>query len=157
MLLVIGMSVGFWLIARDVRYSAPGDSLLLIVFAVLGGLSVIGPPILLFELWRRRVRWQAGKVLWFAQGMASWLLWPPVIYRRIQGKNLEQSMAAGCWMYGTPLMAIYVTLALLAGGWLRRGRRRRWRSWREQFGLLLGMAWACTGFYMLYLIYHEDT
>jgi hypothetical protein len=52
-------------------------------------------------------------------------------------------------------MAIYVTVALLAGGWLRRGRRRRWRSWREQFGLLLGLAWACTGLYVMYLFYGE--
>ena len=64
-------------------------------------------------------------------------------------------MAGLCWFYGTPLMAIYVTAALLAGGWLRRHRRRR-RSWREQFGLVLAALWCCTGFYVLYLIYREE-
>jgi hypothetical protein len=62
-----------------------------------------------------------------------------------------------CFAYGTPLMAVYVTAALLAGGWLGKRRRRRRRlSWREQFGLLLGLCWACTGFYVLYILYHED-
>jgi len=56
------------------------------------------------------------------------------------------------------LMAVYVVAALLAGGWLRRGRRRRFarRSWRERFGLLLGLAWACTGAYVLFLLYSDD-
>jgi hypothetical protein len=54
-------------------------------------------------------------------------------------------------------MAVYVTAALLAGGWLGKRRRRRLRrSWREQFGLLLGLCWACTGFYVLYVLYRED-
>jgi hypothetical protein len=67
-------------------------------------------------------------------------------------------MATVCYFYGTPLMALYVTIALLAGGWLRRPRRRRRarRSWTETFGLLLGLVWACTGLYVLATIYHGD-
>jgi uncharacterized protein (TIGR03382 family) len=62
-----------------------------------------------------------------------------------------------CFAYGTPLMAIYVTAALLVGGWLGRRRRRQLRrSWRERFGLVLGLTWACTGLYVLYLLYHDD-
>jgi hypothetical protein len=66
-------------------------------------------------------------------------------------------MGAQCFAYGTPLMAIYVGSALLFGGWIRRkGRSRRRRlSWRERFGLALGIAWAATGGYVLYLIYAD--
>ena len=160
MILIAGVAVGIWLVAKDLT-SADNtiefEDVMAVVIAVLGGLSVVGPPLLLLEWRRRRVHWHAGKVLWFAQGMASWLLWPPVVYTRLRGKGFNDSMSGMCWFYGTPLMAIYVTLALLSGGWLRRSRRRRLgRSWREQFGLLLGMAWACSGFYILYLLYAED-
>ncbi len=62
--------------------------------------------------------------------------------------------------YGTPLMALYVTITLLAGGWLplRPGRRRRRarRSWTDTFGLILGLIWACTGLYILSTIYRND-
>ena len=53
------------------------------------------------------------------------------------------------------MMALFVTIGLLSGGWLgrRRGRRRRGR---EAFGLLLGLAWACTGLYILSIIYRKD-
>jgi hypothetical protein len=54
-------------------------------------------------------------------------------------------------------MALYVVAALAAGGWLRRSRRRRLRrSWHERFGLALGLFWACTGLYVLALLYAED-
>jgi hypothetical protein len=54
-------------------------------------------------------------------------------------------------------MAVYVTLALIAGGHLRRRRRRRiYRSWQETFGLLLGLAWACTGLYLISVFYRND-
>ena len=47
--------------------------------------------------------------------------------------------------------------SLLAGGWLRRrGRRRLRRNWSECFGLLLSCVWACTGLYMLCLLYWVD-
>ena len=66
-------------------------------------------------------------------------------------------MSALCFFYGTPPMALYVTLALLAGGHLTRSRRRRMRrSWQETFGLLLGLAWACTGLYIISLFYRQD-
>jgi hypothetical protein len=54
-------------------------------------------------------------------------------------------------------MALYVTISLLAGGWLRPRRLRRVRrSWTETFGLLLGLLWACTGLYVLVLLYRQD-
>jgi len=50
-------------------------------------------------------------------------------------------------------MGVYVTASLLAG---RRLRRRRRDSWVEQFGLFLACAWACTGLYLLSLLYWLD-
>ena len=60
-------------------------------------------------------------------------------------------------MWGSPLMGIYMTASLLAGGWIRRRRRSgQRRPWTESLGLLLACAWACTGFYLLYLLYFID-
>jgi hypothetical protein len=54
-------------------------------------------------------------------------------------------------------MGLYVTLALLVGGWFsRRGRRRLQRNGREQIGLVLSCLWACTGLYLLSLLYWID-
>ena len=125
------------------------------MIGVLGGMSVVGPPILLWERRRRRTRWGPGELLWFSTGTSAWLLWPPVVVARARQAQLPT--ANTCFFYGTPLMAIYVGSALLFGGWIRRkGRSRRRRlSWRERFGLALGMAWAATGLYVLYLLYKE--
>ncbi len=162
MLLVAGAALGFWLALEEVRSTqGPGGDtgnpfrgwIYGFVF-MLGGLSLVGPPILLWSA-RRRV-WGAGRLLWMAHGTAAWLLWPPVIYNRIAVVN-PQSETATCFFFGTPLMAVYVTAALLSGGYLRRSRRRRLlRSWQETFGLLLGLAWACTGLYFISLFYRHD-
>jgi hypothetical protein len=54
-------------------------------------------------------------------------------------------------------MGLYMTAAILAGGWFgRRARRTINRSWREQFGLTLSCLWACTGLYLLGLLYWID-
>jgi hypothetical protein len=162
MSLIAGVALGLWLIGDEFRakWQASGGFddqagawLLLLIF-VLGGLSLVGPPLLL--LTARRRPWGAGRFLWFVQGTAAWLLWPPLVYHRIRGST-ENSISGTCFFYGTPLMAVYVTLALLAGGHLRRARRRLiFRSWQETLGLLLGLAWACTGLYLISLFYRED-
>lgn len=157
MILIAGLAVGIWLSAGYLASRESRGFILLVIAFLLGGVSLIGPPLLLSERFRWRRRWGAGKVLWFAQGMASWLLWPPIVYIRVRDRRLDSSMSGPCFAYGTPLMAIYLTTALLAGGWLGRSHRRRARrSWRERFGLLLGLAWACTGAYVLYLLYEAD-
>ncbi len=160
MILVAGFALAAWLVAPEARAPSGNnepESWVFVLVVLLGGLSAVGPPILLAELRRRRRRWGAGKVVWFSQGIASWLLWPPVIYARARGDTMGHTMSGVCYFYGTPLMAIYVTAALLAGGWIRRGRGRfRRLSWRDQFGLVLGMLWACTGFYVIYLLYRND-
>jgi hypothetical protein len=162
MLLIAGAALGLWLTLDELREKMRQNNgsdgrihafLLGLVF-VLGGLSLVGPPLLI--LTARRRPWGAGRFLWFAHGTAAWLLWPPVVYHRIQGGS-QNSISGTCFFFGTPLMAVYVTLALLAGGHLRRSRRRRlFRSWQETSGLLLGLAWACTGLYLISLFYRDD-
>src|SRR5262245_50079706 len=167
MLLIAGAALGLWLVLGNLRVAQSRGAVqapfhdapwLLGYIFVLGGLSLIGVPLLLIGA--RRQSWGAGRFLWFANGAAAWLLWPPVAYRRIVGGTMPQgqdTMSGVCFLYGTPLMAVYVTLALLAGGWFRRSRRRRLRrSWQEMFGLLLGLLWACTGLYFITMFYRND-
>lgn len=167
MTLVAGLAVGLGLVLPDLTGADPPrmgsltDDVLLFAVAVLGGLAAVGPPILLAERRRLRRRFGPGRLLWFATGTSAWLLWPPVVARRLQGERFGNSQAGVCFAYGTPLMALYVTLALCAGGWLglRKRRRRRAprpRSWRERFGLILGLAWAFTGLYVLVNLYAAD-
>jgi hypothetical protein len=159
MLLIAGSAVGLWLGLGELQSAPTGpenrfQKWLFVAAFVLGGFSLVG-PVLLLSTGRRRP-WRAGRFLWFASGTAAWLLWPPVVYRRLAG-GTEGSMSAVCFFYGTPLMAVYVTLALFAGGHFRRSRRR-WmiRSWQESFGLALGLAWACIGLYLISLFYRQD-
>jgi hypothetical protein len=160
MLLVAGAALGLWLATHELQDKGNNadlearfsHSLFLFVF-VLGGLALVGPPLLLMTA--RRRPWGAGRILWFTQGTAAWLLWPPVVYRTARG--FPGSMSGTCFFFGTPLLALYVALGLLASGHLRGSRRRKIRrSWQETFGLLLGLAWACTGLYILSLFYRED-
>lgn len=159
MVLVAGVSVGLWLFLPKSDDADPGSVVMGTIFGVLGGLSLVGVPLLLLERFRERGTrvgppWEAGKLTWFASGMSAWLLWPPIAFSRLQGESFDRSATGICFFYGTPLMAVYMTLALLTGGWLRRRRRRRRaRSWRERFGLVLSMAWACTGLYLLATLY----
>ncbi|GIW87978.1 MAG: hypothetical protein KatS3mg108_2302 [Isosphaeraceae bacterium] len=171
MVLIAGIAVSFWLFTPALRENFLGEGqprginllasplAFLPIVIVLGGLSWVGVPLLLIERARRRrdPAWGEGRILWFATGSASWLLWPPIIARRATGSNIN-GVSEVCYIYGTPLMALYVIWALWAGGRLRRNRRRRLvrRSWRERFGLILGALWACTGLYLLAWIYAGD-
>lgn len=170
MLLIAGLAVGIWLFSpvgnsSEFEFGKMQEGPIIWLAAVLGGLSVVGPILLVAERWRHRrgtgkrpVPWGAGRFLWFSSGTAAWLLWPPIVYQRVaRGREFDGSTTAMCFAYGTPLMALYVVIALMVGGWLRRSRRRRMRrSWRERFGLVLGLLWACTGLYVLAMFYAED-
>lgn len=160
LVLLAGVASGLALFAKELKESTQDSGWFLWIIAVLGGYSLVGPPLLLWERRRSKAVWRAGRIHWFSQGTAAWLMWPPMVATRLRGEGIGNSSTGICYFYGTPLMALYVTLALLAGGWIRprRGRWRRWRrySWREQFGLLLGLAWACTGLYLLATLYRRD-
>jgi hypothetical protein len=169
MLLIVGIGVGLAVMATDDGPDLDNLDEMVLVFggAVLGGMSLIGVPMLLLGRLRRpRRRFGPGEVIWFAQGTSAWLLWPPVVIGRFsaaRGQNpplVDPAAPQICFAYGTPLMAVYMTAALLAGGWLRpRARRRRGRRaplrWQERFGLLLGMSWAVLGLYVLSMIYRS--
>ena len=129
MALIAGLTIGLWLIVPSPRQNAgPNDELgwfhMLTAF-VLGGLSLVGPPLLIWERRRgRRALFGPGRTLWFSQGMGSWLMWPPIVANRVKNGHINQSMSATCYAYETPLMAVYMTAALLAGGSFRKRRRR---------------------------------
>ncbi len=128
-----------------------------VIVAILSGLSFVGVPLLLARLTRRRTPWGPGKISWFSQGVAAWLLWPPIVVHQLPRSSGDMPWSSVCWLWGTPLMGLYMTTAILAGGWFgRRGRRRMRRSGREQFGLILSCLWACTGLYFLGLLYWID-
>jgi hypothetical protein len=172
MALIAGLAVALWLFAEPLKQTMAlgraeppffhqiDSGIFLVVVVLLGGLSCVGVPLLMAERRRRRrPAWGEGKTLWFATGLSSWLLWPPIVQRRVTGSSSSVSgMSEACYLYGTPLMALYMVWALWAGGRLRRNRRRRQaaRSWRERFGLILGLCWACTGLYLLALIYRQE-
>ena len=71
------------------------------------------------------------------------------------GRQLHEfRVARGEWR---EIEAVGFDDALLAGGHLKRSRRRRIRrSWQEKFGLLLGLVWACTGLFIISLFYRQD-
>lgn len=168
MIVVAGVGVGMT-VAVPIFRDEPsfGEGFVVAVGALLGGASLVGVPLLLWGRWRgEQRRFGPGSLLWFAHGTAAWLLWPPIIIgRRSSGRGqnapiVDPSAAEICFFYGTPLMAVYVTASLLAGGWLRRRNRRNRRApvpmpWRERFGRVLGMGWAVLGLYVLSMIYRS--
>ena len=168
--LILIAGVGIALAVTRRVWSAPAESpdgdpiqmvpvVVRVIVAVLSGFSFVGVPLLLSRLTRRRTPWGPGKVAWFSQGTAMWLLWPPIVVfqQASQRSAHELPWSSVCWLWGTPLMGLYMTVAILTGGWLgQRGRRSLRRSWREQFGLVLSCLWACTGLYFLGLLYWID-
>lgn len=172
MLLIAGFALGLWLnlpIRRSDPFPEPGSVLVAYAVFALGGLAVVGPPILLWERHRlkrhglperafRPPRWGPGQLLWASSGISAWLLWPPIIrLRTAKPAEIDHSMSYICFFYGTPLMAVYLIPALLFGGWLTPRRRRAARRyWSERFGFWLGLAWFVIGLYLLVHIYLQD-
>ena len=96
MLLIAGAAVGFWLavdqLRREGNPNGPSQSwvqswIYAFVF-ILGGVSLVGPPLLLVTALRRP--WAAGRFLWFTQGTAAWLLWPPAIIHRVTAAGNQE-------------------------------------------------------------------
>src|SRR5690242_9011224 len=91
LVLIAGVAAGLGLVAPAVpSVGQPSDRWILTIGGVLGGISLVG-PLLLLRAHRCRTRarpWRAGRVFWFAHGAASWLLWPPMIGSRAHSNNL---------------------------------------------------------------------
>src|SRR5437763_17215063 len=92
MLLIAGAALGFSMIVDELRSAdlnaqrdarvGPWDYIAsLVAVFVLGGLSLVGPPLLLLR--RTRRPWGGGRIVWFAQGTSPSLVWPPVEYHRV--------------------------------------------------------------------------
>lgn len=169
MVLIAGMGVGFWLVVDEVKDMLSGICVVgplpygrwdfaaaTCVGFGLGGLSAIGPPLLLSQ--RPRKPWDVGRTLWFTYGSAVWILWVPLVAVRLSGGNPLRSLASGdIFLCVLPMMSTFLGPALIAGGWLRRARRHRMlRSWHEFTGLLLGGSWGCLGLYFLMLFLWDD-
>jgi len=154
-LMVAGVSLGLWLVLDQLRGSSDlrGKCFIMAVF-VLGGVSVVGAPVLLWHR-ARGGSLGPGELLWFFQGTAAWLLLPPIFDLRIRGKPCTGTMAMNCYLQGGPLMGSFLAISLLTGGWLRLRRGRR-RTGREVFGLLVGPAWAVMGLSVLWQIVRGD-
>lgn len=162
MLLIAGLAVGLWLFKFAANRNDPGelDYWMTLIILSVGGLAAVGPVLLVIEARRRKTRWGAGRILWFSEGAAAWLLWPPVIRTAwLTRPGDDPRSEALCYYYGTPLMAIYMMSALWLGGrGLRRRKRRVWQTldWKERFGWFLSGVWACTGLYLLARIYWTE-
>lgn len=171
MVLIAVGSLGFWLVLPELReqmnrpagtpFRLSLDGALQLAWAasvgILGGLSLMGPPLLLRESRRQRRRWGPGKFLWFVLGTASWLMWPPMIFARPRPALPTGGATRICYFYGTPLMALYVVTALFVGGRFRRSLRRRYGAgWSERFGVVTGLIWALIGVGVLISLYIQD-
>src|SRR5262249_5444871 len=81
MALIAAGAFGFWMFLPPLRQEAPYRTALewlnfawIFSVGVLGGLSLVGPPLLLWESRKSRRRWGPGKHHWFIQGTATWLM-----------------------------------------------------------------------------------
>jgi hypothetical protein len=173
MALIAGLALAFWLFGDVIRErwedlsSNPHhfDPVLanrldtLVWFgavALLGGLSSVGVPLLVVErILGPDRRWGTGRVLWFVHGLAGWLLWPAMVFNKVAyGIGGLPDYALMVYVIASPLLGLvlFPTLFLRLRSW-RRARRAIGQGWREQFGLALGLAWACAGLYLLAMIY----
>ena len=88
MLLIAGAALGLWSVIHGF---GPGNGRWETGRTSTGGSSVGFRPGRLLFAWDRRYllvtarrrRWGVDRLLWFAHGMAAWLLWPPIVYKRI--------------------------------------------------------------------------
>jgi hypothetical protein len=166
MLLIAGSALGCW-IGTPMLAEGSDDMVsrwVATLTCVLGGISLVGPPLLLWGRFQRRdshrrlaPAFGPGRLLWFTTGTSAWLLWPPIISARAMGAETSRRSALYCFLYGTPLMGLFLVLGLWASGWLHRSRRKRFRRyWTERVGFWLGVAWFAIGVDTLGMIYLTD-
>ena len=155
--LVAALALGSWLVMPMFR---GGDSLLSLRLvtastALLGSIALTGPPNpLIARRWLTRRPLGPGSLVWFATGMATWGLWPALIFVRARSVTLDRSLSFTCYLYVAPLLGLFLTLSLLLSGSWRRGRRPL--GWRERVGRPMALAWSAVGGYLLYKIYRDE-
>jgi hypothetical protein len=151
MSLVAALALGIWLampVAKERNW-------VIVLTLLLGSLSAWGPPVLVHERFRRRRPITAGRLIWLVTGLASWMLWPPALLRRIAFQKDNAGTSLICFIYMAPLAGLMLSMALAIGG--RLGDRKGWRTpWREAFGRWLALAWSLLGAYVLFTLYYED-
>jgi hypothetical protein len=168
-LLVLSMALAMGLFLEPMRETDWWrlQNVVFLFVIVLAGPTAIGVPWLIVRKLRGRFRydrrWGPGRLHWFAQGSAAWLLWPPIVSTRLNltaanaGMGSDPSSTAQiCYFYGTPLMAVYMLIALAVGGRIRLSKKSRRRiDWMERFGLLLAFLWTSVGAFLHWLIYTD--
>jgi hypothetical protein len=179
MVLIAGAAIGIWIAIVEFRSfrwegmahnwceESPLDSTASVAGFFLCGVSLMGPPLVL-SLARRRPWGAGGRILWFAYGIAAYVLCPPAVYYHYQNSGVlisdvldwtapSRADGGSVLLWCVPLMSLFVPASLIFGGWLRRSRRRRmWRSWQGVFGMLLTLAWALLGLYILVKAWRND-
>lgn len=160
MILVAGIALGFWIatvVPRESRWRFSsiaewnylGQN-------VLWGLAIVGLP-LLFRGRSQCRTWGLGEWLWFANGVAAWLLAPPIliIHARGVGVSLVNLGAVFALVFVFPLSALAIALTLLLGGWPTLPWRTRNISWKGRVGAWLGLLGAFEGIVCLVLTYRD--
>lgn len=149
--LIGALAIGFWLSLPSVKQANGFMAAVLL----LGALSAWGPPVLVYERLRLRRPISSGRLTWLVTGLASWMLWPAALLRRIAFHKTDPGISLICFAYVVPLAALMLSTALAIGG--RLSDRKGWRSpWREAFGRWLALAWSLLGVYVLYMLYRDD-
>jgi hypothetical protein len=159
MTLIAGVAVGLWLFHDKLKFAElfekpSEEAWIVLAVALLGGISLVGTPMLLVARARGRRRWRSGAMQWFALGLGCWGLAPPIALMRLKIASGGET-ALSCIVYTMPLMGLFLTAATLIGG---RPVPRWWSChgwWPEWFGMWMLLGWAATGCYVLFMIYRD--
>ncbi len=94
MILIAGAAAGLRMIRANLDFfrTYNGDDWFAAVVSILWGISLVGPFLIVRGRWRRHTPWHAAERLWIIQGIAGWLLWPPIEIARDRSSQLVTSV-----------------------------------------------------------------